>query len=376
MASADALGARAAGVPSTYAPLSSSRVLDTRDGTGVPGGATVPLGPASQVTLDLSSKVPADATAVVLNVTGAALTAYTFVTVFPANVTRPGVTSLNLAPGQTRPNSATVALSPDRKVNVYNETGNTHIIADLAGYYTSGNASRFIAVTPGRVLDTRGTGRVGPGGETTIDLSWLDPSSTAVTFNLTGLNATTSTFVTAYPDGTARPLASNLNLGPNEVTPNLVTVQLGSNRKVKLFNDSGSVDLIADLAGVYDTNRGDKFVPVTPVRAMDTRETPPGLQQGRISALGWPAPGPKGYVANLTGTNSTTEQYVVSWPPPSQTPPVTSNLNITPGQTVGNNFIGVVVDNPNDTPDFGPCTYFTTSAGTVDIIVDVAGFFV
>ncbi|TCO60465.1 hypothetical protein [Actinocrispum wychmicini] len=366
------LSEKAAGTPSSFIPLSPVRVLDTRNGTGVPGGAQGPIGPAGQVTLDLSSKVPADATAVVLNLTGTGPSAYTFVTVFPANVKRPGVSSLNLAPGDTRPNSATVALSPDRKVIVYNEAGTTQVIADLAGYYTSTNAAKFVPVTPGRVLDTRRSGGVGAHGEAVIDLTWLDPSTTAVTFNLTGIGASVPTFVTAYPDGSTRPLASNLNIGPGQIVPNLVTVQVGSNRKVRLYNDSGRVDLIADLQGAYDsTGRGLAFVPAIPERVMDTRDNGRPLDEQSITVLWWNAPAPKGYVGNMTGISASTGQYVVAWPPPDQSLPNVSNLNIAPGEIVANNFIGVVANDP----EFGPSTYFANSNGTVHIIVDVAGYF-
>lgn len=59
-------------------------------------------------------------------------------------------------------------------------------------------------------------------------------------------------FITIYPGGVARPVASNLNVvagGPP--TPNLVIVKLGTGGKVQVFNNSESVHVILDVAGFF-----------------------------------------------------------------------------------------------------------------------------
>jgi hypothetical protein len=122
------------GTASRYNPVTPVRVLDTRDGTGT-GGSTAPVGPQGTITLDLSAQVPTTTTAVVLNVTGTGTTTATHVTVFPDGADRPIASTLNLVPGQTRPNAVTVQLGAGRKVNLFNNAGSVHLIADLAGYY-------------------------------------------------------------------------------------------------------------------------------------------------------------------------------------------------------------------------------------------------
>ena len=47
-------------------------------------------------------------------------------------------------------------LSPDGKVNIRNQSGTTHVIADVQGYY-SATGNRYNALQPQRILDTRGT---------------------------------------------------------------------------------------------------------------------------------------------------------------------------------------------------------------------------
>ena len=86
--------------------------------------------------MDLSAAVPADATAVVLNVTGVDATKANFVTVWPAGTTRPTASNLNLLPGQALSNAVTVGLgtgSAARRVSLFNNTGSVNLIAELAG---------------------------------------------------------------------------------------------------------------------------------------------------------------------------------------------------------------------------------------------------
>lgn len=364
--------ARAAAVPLTpseFVPVSPVRVLDTRNSAAV--------GPNGVVEVDLTALTPANATAVVLNVTGTQPTAGTFVTVYPADESRPAASNLNLVAGQTRANSVTVGMNPSvRKVALYNLNGNTHLVADLAGYYIDGDGSLYNTRTPFRALDTRNSGPVGPGGETTLNLSGVLPATaTAVTFNLTGVSATQSTFVTAYPALQTRPVASSLNIAPGEIVPNQVTVQLDATKSVKLFNGNGSVHLIADVAGFYDTT-GSWFVPITPQRALDTRdpEQAPGLTPDYFLALTSWEEDIVGVAANLTGVNPDTPQFITVWPG-GAAQPFTSNLNLVTGQVAANAVnVGIGYEGHPDIEERS--INFANNAGYVDVVFDIAGFFV
>jgi hypothetical protein len=364
--------ARAAAVPLTpskFVPVSPVRVLDTRN--------SAPVGPNGVVEVDLTSLTPTNATAVVLNVTGTSPTAGTFITVYPADESRPAASNLNLVAGQTRANSVTVGINPSfRKVALYNLNGNTHVVADLAGYYLDGDGSLYNTMTPVRALDTRNSGPVGPGGQVTLNLSaQLPASATAVTFNLTGVSATQGTFVTAYPTGSGRPVASSLNIAPGEIVPNQVTVQLGTNRSVNLFNGNGNVHLIADVAGYY-AGTGNWFVPISPQRALDTREPlqAPGLDpSGFIGLTGW-EPEIVGVAANLTGVNSNASQFITVWPGVAAQP-ATSSLNLVAGQVAANAVnVGIGYEGHPDIQDRS--INFANNNGYVDVVFDIAGFFV
>lgn len=365
---------------SQFTPTSPVRVLDTRDGTGT-GGATTPVGPGTTISLDLSARVPASATAVVLNVTGTGPTAPTFVTVFPSGTTRTSASNLNLAAGETRPNLVTVALGTDRKVNLFNFQGSVHIVADLTGYYATDAVGKYTSLTsPTRVMDTRvqfgfrAPGPVGPGGVETIDLSDKVPASaTAVTFNLTGTDASTGTFITAWPAGTAMPNTSNLNLTGGATSPNLVTIALGADRKFSLANHFGSVDLVVDLAGFYTPDYGSAFAPIAPIRVLDTRDgtggaTGPVGPSGEVSlALGTKVPSTAtGVVLNLTGTEPTAGTYVAARPT-GQNREDGSNLNLVTGQTAAN--LVAVGTGTNSS-----VTLFN-AYGNVQLVADLSGYF-
>ncbi len=245
--------------PSVYIPVGPVRVLDTRDGTG---GSSGPVGAGHFISLQVTGMdgVPATGvTAVVLNVTATDPTATSFISVYPDGTPQPLASNLNFTAWETIPNLVSVPVGADGKVDFYNAAGSTDLVADLAGYY-SGTGSSFVAAGPVRMLDTRNgtggsSGPVGAGKWISLQVAGVDgvPATgvDAVVLNLTATDPTATSFVTAYPDGTTRPLASNLNFYGWETIPNLVVVPVGADGKVDFYNAAGSTDLVADLAGYY-----------------------------------------------------------------------------------------------------------------------------
>ena len=363
---------------SLFTPITPLRVLDTRDGTGT-GGVVAPVGAEQYIRVNLTGKIPASATAIVLNLTGTNPTSGTYVSVQP-NSNSPS-SNLNLDAGETRANAVTVAVDPSDVVQLFNFAGSVDLVADLAGYYTPSSGAGFTSVSPTRVLDTRaGTGTggvvapVGANSAITLDLSGqLPATATAVTLNLTGVDATAGTYITAWPDGAQRPLASSLNLVPGAAVPNQVTVELSADHKVDLYNFAGTTDLVADLAGYYATGAGDPFYSLTPVRALDTRDAsgnsvaPIGPDQSiDVDLSQWLPPAATAAEFNLTGTNTTDPTYVTAWPA-GTAKPLASNLNLVAGQTAAN-LATVALGN-------GGHLSIGNFQGNVDVLVDLAGYF-
>ena len=252
-----------------FAALDPSRILDTRVGLGA-RRATLARGGATdlQVTGALRTAdggtvtVPADARAVVLNVTATAVTGVsTDVRVYPAVGTAvPLVSNLNLVAGQTAANLVTVAVGTGGRVRLRNSLGSLHLIADLAGYYAASAPGRFVPVTPTRFLDTRsgiGAAAIPTTAGGAVDLRvagarGVPATATAAVLNVTGtaVSGTASTDVRAYPREAARvPTVSNVNLARGATRANLSIVRTGSDGRIRVRNSSGQLQLVADLAG-------------------------------------------------------------------------------------------------------------------------------
>lgn len=137
---------RAAGtaVSATYVPITPCRLVDTRPQPDFNvGPRNRPIGAGEshlqQVTgTNGNCVIPSDAIAVSMNVTAAAPTEKSFMTLYPADQPLPDASNLNyLARQAPVPNKVDVALSPTGAIKVFNLNGQVHLIADVAGYYTT-----------------------------------------------------------------------------------------------------------------------------------------------------------------------------------------------------------------------------------------------
>jgi len=124
----------------------------------------------------------------------------------------------------------------------------------------------FVPITPCRLFDTRPapnnvgtrTTPLGPADTHTQSVTGTNGNCTipaaasAVAMNVTTVNATATSFLTIWPADAAQPLASNLNwVAGSPPTPNKVDVKLSADGRIKLFNNGGTVDVLADVVGYY-----------------------------------------------------------------------------------------------------------------------------
>ncbi len=116
-------------------PLVPARLLDTRDGTGLPAGVPHTVGAGQTINLTVTGRGGVSATgvsAVVLNVTATQPSASSYVTVWPKGETRPLASNLNIAANQTIPNLVVAKVGAGGQVSLYNNNGSTHLVADVA----------------------------------------------------------------------------------------------------------------------------------------------------------------------------------------------------------------------------------------------------
>jgi hypothetical protein len=368
-----------------FVPVTKTRILDTRSGTGAPKAA---LSAGHVLALQVTGRggVPRDGTtAVVLNVTETAATNAGNVIVYPGGAgTAPATSNLNYKAGQTTQNLVTVPLGPDGTVDLVDSAGSADLLADVQGYYTTDGttpgAGYLDILTPVRVLDTRSgaaKATVGPGKTLTLDLSKNVSAESAVLLHVTATGATGNTYVSTYTTGSARPDVSDLNVGAGETVSNLVAVRPDSHHRVTLFNHAGSTDLVVDLVGVFgaDVAGNASYVALAPHRVLDTRygtgapaakAGPGGTLTVKVTGQGGVPAGAAAVLVNLTGTGASANTYVTAYMPGSDRP-VASSLNVTPGATVPNLTLVRV-------SQAGYITLYN-HAGTLDLIADIEGFY-
>ena len=363
--------------PGRLIPRAPTRVLDTRIGLGrTTGDSTISLTLPSDV-------VPTEAVAVALNVTVTDPLSTGFVTVFPGGTNRPGTSNLNTTVvGETVANAVVTTIGPGRTLSIYAQPA-THIVVDVTGYFlpTEGSADgRFVPVDPNRLLDTRSGAKPGAGAQLDLQITGQGgvPSTgaEAVALIVTTTEAGAAGFVTVWPTGLTRPVASTVN--PNyagDIRSNLAIVPLGTGGKVSLYTQTSS-HLVVDVAGYFtdstaSVSQSGLYQAINPARVLDSREpvTGPRWRLGEdreVSAASVLQRPGVAVLYNLTATNTSTGGFLTAH---------ASNLGVPLASNV--NFDG---------PDRNRAALaITTLAGSpvfkvfanvpTDVIVDVSGFF-
>jgi len=133
-----------------------------------------------------------------------------------------------------------------------------------------------VPITPFRLVDTRAASDdplLGGSNEPfapqeartyqVAGVQTVPADAVGVVLNITSPSATTSAFLTVWPFGQARPVASTLNPFPGRITFNSATTLLGSGR-FSVFNSEGSTHVIVDVVGyLQDHNHDEQYLEQT-----------------------------------------------------------------------------------------------------------------
>ncbi len=370
---------------SAYQSLQPTRLLDTRL-------THQTLGPAGMLNLTVTGgEVPANATAVALNVTATDTTAPSYLTVYPTGSAIPTVSNLNWSTGQTVANLVIVPVGAGGQVTLYNSQGNADVVVDLEGYFateTPGSTiGGYVPLTPARITDTRAGSGEPNAGHTLSAGSVLNVVAAgaggvpaggvmAVVLNVTATDTSQASYLTIYPQGSTRPTASNLNWVAGATRANRVVVPVNpATGEVSIYNANGSADVVVDVDGYFTANNTvvsneTLYTPVTPTRAVDTRVTGTPLGAGSVftaSMAGQNGVGANAtaVVTNLTAVDTTQASYFTAYPGPSR--PLASDVNWSAGQVVPNLTIATL----NGSGSFN----VYNANGTADLLIDVFGYF-
>jgi hypothetical protein len=382
--------------------------------------------------------IPALATAVVINVVAVNGSSFSLLTVWPNGTAQPTTSNLNFNGGTNTANLVSVAVGQSsladthHEIQIYNSLGNVDVVADVEGYFTtpSGVTGEFHPIAPLRVCDTRhgqsanvcnGNGTsgsdnvLGAGQTTKVNVTGkpagvggspvtipTDGTAAAAALNLTAVSGTSSTLLSVFPtnssgncaygNGNPAPPSTNINVGSNTNQANRVFVPLGPsttggpNTDVCVYNSLGNINFILDANGWFGTasaSAGEQFQPIGPSRVCDTRSGQGTLCSGHSitqnSSLtvavagqgGIPTSGPTplAIVANMTAVSGSGATFLSAYPADVALPNA-SDINAGIGQNLPNL---IVTKLATGSPTGDIDVY--NNVGTIDVIIDVCGWF-
>ena len=245
--------------PSAYAffPLTPCRVADTRTTKGPLGGPYLYGGQQRDfsVLAATSCGIPNSAIAYSLNFAaiprwGAPLG---YLTVWPTGQSQPLVSTLNALTGTVTANAAIVPAGQDGEISLY-ASNDTDLVIDINGYFAPagpGGLSLY-ATAPCRVLDTRKSSGAFY-GELTVNVvgspCGVPATAQAYVFNAAVVPQGALGYLTLWPDGQPRPLASTLNALDGAITSNMAIVPT-SNGHIDAYA-SGLTQLVLDISSYF-----------------------------------------------------------------------------------------------------------------------------
>jgi hypothetical protein len=368
-----------------------ARVLETRPGLATVDGVAQGVGrrPADSVlSVPIRGRagVPANASAVMLNVTAVNPAGGGFLTVYPCNEGRPVASNVNYGPGQVVPNAVLAKIGTAGDVCVYT-LAESDILIDVSGFVPNGGTPATIA--PLRALDTRpgsttadglgaGIGRRPAGSTTGVAIAGrlgVPSNAAAVMLNVTAVSPSAGGFITVFPCGADQPLASSLNYAPGQVVPNAVLSRIGAGGQVCVFT-LAETDVIIDVAG-FVSSTGTPTT-ITPIRLLETR---PGQStfDGEFQGIGRLAAGSvttvqmagrgiafdaTAVMLNVTAVNPSAGGFLTVYPCDGGQP-VASNVNYAAGQVVPNATFSKL-------SAAGTVCIFTLAE--TDVIIDATGY--
>ncbi|MFI5998878.1 hypothetical protein ACIA98_00415 [Streptomyces sp. NPDC051366] len=370
---------------SEFTPYGPTRLLDTRSGTGAVKGKVKGYS-STRLKVAGNGSIPTGVTAVALNVTATNTTSGGHVSVFASGNTRPTASNINFDAGQTVPNLVIAQVGADGYVELYNGGWEpVDLIADVTGYFGQQEASGYAPQAPARVVDTRygtGTQRGPVAGQGFFTVKVAEPGATAVALNVTVTDPQEAGHLTVHPAGQAAPTTSNVNFTAGQTVANSVIVPVSKDGEITVRNGAWAPsDVIVELVGTYSTAGACAYVPVTPHRQIDTRES---WSKGPWPTRGylWQAfsVGQEAWVMNTTVTNTRGAGFLSVAPDPNSTGnyadrtaltperPVSSTLNWTAGKTAANLVQASAGDN-------GIVDFWNQGWDRADLVVDIFGYY-
>ncbi|MEV0805507.1 choice-of-anchor D domain-containing protein [Micromonospora sp. NPDC050200] len=306
-------------------------------------------------------------------------------------------TGQTLAPGATC--TVTVVAKPTRPggrfAGLELADGSTYgrTVVGLVANGVDGVRGTYWPLPPKRLMDTRiGLGapkaKIAPDRKVDLQVTGRGgvPSSGvgSVVLNVTVTGPTSSSFLTLYPAGVARPTASSINFPKWWLGSNNVTVKVGSGGKVSVYNRAGYVDVVVDVVGFYASDntlasrgiKGSQYQWFKPSRLWDSRT------DGGALPAGYYTDGPVNFgpdfsphvralVLNITAVSPKKAGFLTAWSGEGEVPS-SSTVNYAAGKIVPNLAIVKTRQVWNSNGYYMPAFAVYTHA-TSNIVIDIVG---
>lgn len=251
-----------------FYPMTPCRVVDTRVGQGK-SGLFGPPALVANITRDIpmfsgTCNIPGTAQAFALNVTVVPSGGLGYLSLWPAGMGFPGVSTLNSPDGSIVANAAIVRAGSNGAISAFASSA-TDLIVDINGYFAppANGGLHFYAMTPCRVADTRTsqgkTGSFGPPALAgTVARNFpitgsgcnVPGAAQAYSLNVTAVPPGPLDFLSIWPTGQSYPGVSTLNSPAGRTIANAAIVPAGSSGAITVVAGRGT-DFIIDINGFF-----------------------------------------------------------------------------------------------------------------------------
>ena len=364
-----------------FSAVTPCRLLDTRQ-TGNP----LQAGIAQTFAIPQlgNCDIPSAATAYSLNVTVVPRGYLGYLTIWPAGLAQPNISTMNSLDGRIKANAAIVPSGTSDAISVF-ASNTTDLVLDIDGYFepASGQTLQFYPLTPCRVLDTRNSNGDlgGPYLQSGVERDFpvlesncqIPNTAQAYSLNFTAVpyNGGPLGYLTVWRQGGTQPEVSTLNNLTATIVANAAIVPAGTDGGIAVY-PSGNTQLIADIDGYFAPagQGGLSLYPAPPCRVIDTRngngafsgELEPPVDV--VDSVCAPPATAQAYVFNATVVPVGPLGYLTLWPD-TENQPLASTLNAIDAAITSNM---AIVPNINGSTD-------AFASGTTQLILDISSYF-
>ena len=380
------------GAEGEFTSVAPTRILDTRNGTG----PIQPLAANTEQSIDVTAYSvlrSRNVSSVVINLSVFKSPAAGFITVWSGDDSKPASANIYFKAGQSINTQITTKVGADGKIKLISNVANLNTAIDVFGFYATKDGprgARFNFTTPTRILDTRnGTGGVSTAlasnqtvNVQVVGMGGVPSGATSATLSLTAVTPPADGYLTVYPAGVGKPLVESLNYSSGINISNQITVPIGPDGKIAVYNFGGNTNVVLDLIGYYKppevnkaTTQQGRYYPVAPERVYDTRSKSNKPLSGGTSrdiAVVSTKPRP-GYISGLSTNaviiNPSATSYYRAWQASTSQPNAT-NINFM-ANTAQAGLVSVATDASKPTVSINSII----SSGQANLTLDLYGYF-